>query len=151
LTNLEGLFIALNEGHVKYLLIGGMASILYGVPRTTLDFDIAIAPSNENVKNVLDIMKELGMSSDTDHVEDILAQGGITFSNDLDIDIITGLPDKEDFDDLWNKSKIVTYEGVQIKVISKEDQIRILRDQIRILRKIGRKQDLEDADVLSDD
>ena len=143
MTNLEGLFSALNEADVKYLLIGGMASILYGVPRTTLDFDIAIDPSKENVKKILEIMKKLGLSSDTEHVDDILAQGGISFSNDLDIDVITGLPDKEDFEDLWNRSKNVTYEGVKIKVISKEDQI-------RILRKIGRKQDLEDADILTD-
>ncbi len=143
MTNLEGLFSALNEADVKYLLIGGMASILYGVPRTTLDFDITIDPTKENVKKTLEIMKKLGLSSDTEHVDDILAQGGISFSNDLDIDVITGLPDKEDFEDLWNRSKNVTYEGVKIKVISKEDQI-------RILRKIGRKQDLEDADILTD-
>ena len=143
MTNLEDLFSTLNEADVKYLLIGGMASILYGVPRTTLDFDITIDPSKENVKKTLEIMKKLGLSSDTEHVDDILAQGGISFSNDLDIDVITGLPDKEDFEELWNRSKNVTYEGVKIKVISKEDQI-------RILRKIGRKQDLEDADILSD-
>jgi predicted nucleotidyltransferase len=143
LTNLEELFKALNDNEIKYLLIGSMASILYGVPRTTLDFDIAISPSRENVQKTLEIMMKLGMSCDTEHVEDILAQGGISFSNDLDIDVLTGLPDKEDFEDLWNKSKIVTYEGVKIKVISKEDQI-------RILRKIGRKQDLDDANILSD-
>lgn len=140
--SLEDLFNGLNEGDVKYLLIGGMASILYGVPRTTLDFDIAISPINENVKKVIEIMKDLGMSCDTDHIEDILAQGGISFSNDLDIDIITGLPYKEDFEDIFTRSQSITYEGVRIKVISKEDQI-------RILRKIGRKQDLEDADILS--
>lgn len=143
MTNLEKLFSALNKGEVKYLLIGGMASILYGVPRTTLDFDIAIDPIKENVIKTIVIMKELGMSCDTEHVEDILAQGGISFSNDLDIDVITGLPDKEEFEELWIRSKKVSYEGVKIKVISKEDQI-------RILRKIGRKQDLEDADILSD-
>jgi predicted nucleotidyltransferase len=143
LTSLEGLFEALNDGEIRYLLIGGMASILYGVPRTTLDFDIAIAPFDDNVKKVIKIMKDLGLSCDTDHVEDILAQGGISFSNDLDIDVITGLPDKEKFEELWSRSKNVTYEGVKIKVISKEDQI-------RILRKIGRKQDLEDAEILSE-
>ena len=142
MTNLEELFNALNEGEVKYLLIGGLARILYGVPRTTLDFDIAIALSEDNVAKTLEIMGELGLSCDTEHVEDILAQEGISFSNDLDIDVVTNLPDKEDFEDLWIKGKNITYEGVKIKVISREDQI-------RILRKIGRNRDLEDADILS--
>lgn len=142
MLNLEKLFKALNENEVRYLLIGGMASILYGVPRTSVDFDIAIDPAEKNVKNTIEIMKNLGLSCDTENVVDILAQGGITFSNDLEIDVLTDIPGKEKFNALWERRNKVTYENIVIDVISKEDQIHILRE-------VGRKQDLEDADILS--
>ncbi len=142
MLSLEELFNALNNADTKYLLIGGMASILYGIPRTTLDFDIAISPSKENVKNTIETMKNLGLSCDTENIEDILAQGGITFSKDIEVDVITDLPGNNDFMVLWERRESVIYEGVMISVISKDDQIRILREA-------GRKQDIEDADILS--
>ena len=131
--NFEKLFKTLNDG---------MASILYGVPRTSVDFDIAIDPSEENVKKTILTLKKLGLSCDTENVVDILAQGGITFSNDLEIDVLTDIPGKEKFETLWDRRNKVTYEKIAIDVISKEDQICILRE-------VGRKQDLEDADILS--
>ncbi len=140
--NFEKLFKTLNDAGVRYLLIGGMASILYGVPRTSVDFDIAIDPSEENVKKTILTLKKLGLSCDTENVVDILAQGGITFSNDLEIDVLTDIPGKEKFETLWDRRNKVTYEKIAIDVISKEDQICILRE-------VGRKQDLEDADILS--
>jgi hypothetical protein len=142
LLSLEEIFNALNDANIKYLLIGGMASILYGVPRTTLDFDIAIDPSKENVKNTIKTMMNLGLSCDTENIDDILAQGGITFSKDMEVDVITDLPGNNDFGALWERRGSVIYEGVTINVISKDDQIQILRE-------VGREQDIEDADILS--
>lgn len=142
MSSLEGLFKSLNKAGIRYLLIGGMASILYGVPRTSVDFDIAIDPSEENVEKTIEILKKLGLSCDTENVVDILAQGGITFSNDLEIDVLTDIPGKDEFKTLWERRRKVTYERIAIDVISKEDQIRVLRE-------VGRRQDIEDADILS--
>ncbi|UCE73942.1 MAG: hypothetical protein JSV56_13130 [Methanomassiliicoccales archaeon] len=144
MLKLEEIFNALNDANIKYLLIGGMASILYGVPRTTLDFDIAISSSKENVAKTIETMKNLGLSCDTENIEDILAQGGITFSKDMEVDVITDMPGKNDFMVLWERRESVIYEGIMINVISKDDQIRILRE-------VGRKQDIEDANILSRD
>ena len=95
MLSLEKLFKALNKAGVRYILIGGMASILYGVPRTSVDFDIAIDPSEENVTKIIGTLKKLGLTCDTEDVVDILAQGGITFSNDMEIDVLTDIPGKE--------------------------------------------------------
>lgn len=142
MLKLENLFSALNNARVKYLLIGGMASILYGVPRTTVDFDVAIAASSGNVKKTIEALKNIGLSCDTEDIEEIISQGGITFSNDQEVDVLTSLPGKEDFENLWKRRNKVIYEMASINVISKNDQI-------RLLRYVGRKQDLEDADILS--
>jgi hypothetical protein len=138
---LEELFDALNHAKAKYLLIGGLASILHGVPRTTIDIDIAVATNPKNLKLVITTLKGLGLSANTERIDDILAQGGITFKNDREIDVLTSLPGDEDFGGLWSRRYKVAYHGVTINVISKGDQV-------HLLRRLGRKKDLEDIRLL---
>jgi len=63
LSEFEGVLAALNRARVRYLLIGGVASVLHGVPRTTTDIDLALDPAPENVARALRALK----------VDDILA------------------------------------------------------------------------------
>lgn len=53
MSELEDVVAALNSARVRYLLIGGLASILYGVPRTTTDIDFALDPKKENVRRTV--------------------------------------------------------------------------------------------------
>ncbi|MDE1822383.1 MAG: hypothetical protein KGI98_16210 [Euryarchaeota archaeon] len=138
---LEELFEALHHARAKYLLIGGLASILHGVPRTTVDIDIAVATSPKNLQRVITTLKNLGLTADTEHVDDILAQGGITFRNDREVDVLTSLPGDADFGKFWSRRDKVAYHGVTIDVISKGDQI-------QLLRRVGRPKDLEDVELL---
>jgi hypothetical protein len=137
----EELFAALNKVRVKYLLIGGYATILHGVPRSTQDIDIAIYPDPENLGRCIDALKTLGLKSDTEHVDDILGQGGITFEDDISVDLVTDLPGKLQFQDLWKTRMKLKFRGVIINVISK-------KDQIRILGVLNRPQDMEDLRYL---
>jgi len=137
----EELFAALNNARVKYLLIGGYATILHGVPRSTQDIDIAIYPDPENLGRCIEALKKLGLGSDTDRVEDILGQGGITFENDMTVDVVTDLPKKILFQDLWKRRMKLRFRGVIISVISR-------KDQIRVLGILNRPQDKEDLRYL---
>lgn len=53
LNRLRGVFLSLNSHHVRYVVIGGTAAILYGVPRATFDLDILIEASPENAQRLL--------------------------------------------------------------------------------------------------
>jgi hypothetical protein len=54
-------FLKLLELHgVKYLVVGGYAVALHGYPRSTGDFDIFIAQSNENGIKVLKAIDDFG-------------------------------------------------------------------------------------------
>jgi hypothetical protein len=44
LNRLKDVFWSFQEHNVKYLVIGGIASVLHGVPRATFDLDILIEP-----------------------------------------------------------------------------------------------------------
>ncbi len=129
MSDLEDVLAALNRGRVRYLLIGGLASILHGVPRTTTDVDIAVDPAPPNVKRALAALRGIGLVPDTDDVEDILAQGGVTATNRLSVDLLTALP-VGTFAQLWRRRKEVRYRTVRAKAVAKSDQIRLLRDEI---------------------
>jgi len=137
LSELEDVVAALNSARVRYLLIGGLASVLYGVARTTTDIDFALDPKKENVRRTVAALGRLGLVPETDVVDDILAQGGVTVSNDLSVDLLTDLPTGT-FGEL-RRRKTIRYPNVRCPTVSR-------KDQIRLLRATGRKKDFEDAD-----
>ena len=55
-------FEELSEFHrqrVKYLVIGGLAVNLYGIPRVTQDIDLLISFDKGNVERLMNVLKEL--------------------------------------------------------------------------------------------
>jgi len=47
LNRLQDVSRCLKKHNVKYLVIGGIAAILYGVPRATFDLDILIEATSQ--------------------------------------------------------------------------------------------------------
>lgn len=56
------LFSALDRHHVDYLLIGGLAVSLHGVERATMDVDITVAMTPDNLAHLVEAAKELKLS-----------------------------------------------------------------------------------------
>lgn len=54
LNLLKDVFASLQRHKVRYLVIGGIAAVLHGVPRATFDLDILIEAKPENAKNLLE-------------------------------------------------------------------------------------------------
>jgi hypothetical protein len=50
LNQLRDVFSSLRKHDVKYLTIGGIAAVLYGVPRATFDLDILIETSTPGIR-----------------------------------------------------------------------------------------------------
>ncbi len=55
------LFRALQNHNVRYLLVGGLAMNLHGVPRMTMDVDLALISDPENLENFLKVARELDL------------------------------------------------------------------------------------------
>lgn len=53
------LFKSLEKHRVRYLLVGGLAMNLHGVPRATMDVDLVLALDSANLKAFLDMAKTL--------------------------------------------------------------------------------------------
>ena len=56
------LFTALDRHHVDYLLIGGLAVSLHGVERATMDVDITVAMTPDNLAHLTETAKELKLA-----------------------------------------------------------------------------------------
>lgn len=55
------LFRALNDHHVRYLLVGGLAMNLHGVPRMTMDIDLVLAMDEENLDHFIACAQSLNL------------------------------------------------------------------------------------------
>lgn len=140
MTSVAAIFRALNRARVRYLLVGGYASVVHGAPRTTVDIDIAVDPDPGNVGRAVRTLARLRLVPETSRVDEILAQGGVTASNDRSVDLLTSLKGA-DFGQLYRRRVEVRARGARIKTVSSGDQVRLLRAS-------GRPKDLEDADTL---
>lgn len=56
----EEIFRGLNKEKVKYVVAGGIAVNLHGIPRVTGDLDILIGLDEKNVAEFFKVMKKLG-------------------------------------------------------------------------------------------
>ena len=56
-----GLFRALDARGVNYLLVGGLAMNIHGVPRMTLDIDVVQAMDEENLDRFIACAVEQGL------------------------------------------------------------------------------------------
>jgi hypothetical protein len=53
---------ALNEAGVRYMVVGGVATILHGHPRLTLDVDVVVALDRENAKAAIEAVMSAGFT-----------------------------------------------------------------------------------------
>lgn len=58
---LEEILRALTSGGVRFVVAGGVAIVLHGIERTTMDLDIALELSQENVSRFREVMESLGL------------------------------------------------------------------------------------------
>ncbi|MDI6916334.1 MAG: hypothetical protein QMC80_00880 [Thermoplasmatales archaeon] len=122
--------------------MGGLASILYGAPRTTADIDITIMPTRNNVKKTIIVLKELGLNPEIENITEILGVGRTSFENDWKIDMLVDMKPK-DFNYAWKNKTIIKFKGVELCVIPR-------KMHIDILKKLGRAQDIDDLKYLEE-
>ncbi len=141
LNRLQGVFKSLKHHEVKYLVIGGIASVLHGVPRATFDLDMLIEASSDNVQRLIDALLEAGIGSAAlTSVEDLLANEITILQDRVRIDVQTWTPGV-DFEAAWSRKKEMLYNEQSFYVLS-------LDDLIATKRAAGRDVDLQDVEML---
>lgn len=141
LNRLVDVFASFRRHRVKYVVIGGIAAVLHGVPRATFDLDILIEASGENARNLLDALDEAGLATASlTSAEEVLENEITVFQDRVRIDVQTrtsGLL----FETAWERRTEMEYRGHSFHVVSREDLI-------SSKKAAGRDVDLEDARLL---
>ena len=111
LNQLRGVFASLQQHNVKYVVIGGIAAVLHGVPRATFDLDILIEATSENAQQLLAALEtaRFGTVALTS-VEDLLAHEITIFRDWVQVDVQTSTPGIE-FATAWRNRETLNYQG----------------------------------------
>lgn len=150
------IFKELNEQGIEYLVTGGLAVNLHGVPRMTYDIDLIIPLEPTNVRKLLDRLERWGyrprvpvdpmaLTDEATRATWSKEKGmkALCFFSDKapigEIDILFDLP--LSYDELRQRSITVDLEGVRVPVVS-------IRDLIELKRASGREQDAADIRYL---
>jgi predicted nucleotidyltransferase len=152
----ESIFKELGSKHIEYLVVGGLAVNMHGVPRMTYDIDLLIRLDQENVLKILSKLKEWGYLPRAPVVPEDLADEekrnswvrdknmtAFSFYNENqpigEIDLIIDSP--VPYDDLIKRALYFDIGEVSVPVISASDLIELKRSS-------GRKQDISDVEHL---
>ena len=141
LHRLTDVFRSLQNHEVRYVVIGGIAAVLYGIPRATFDLDILIEATPENAQRLLDALLEAGLGSAAlTNVQHLLDNEITIFKDRVRIDVQTSTPGLT-FQDGWSRRVTMTYQTQDFYVVSKADLI-------AAKKAAGRAVDLEDVRLL---
>jgi len=141
LNRLKDVFASFQKHEVRYIVIGGIASVLYGVPRATFDLDVLIDATPENTQRLLDALLEAGMgTASLTNVDEILSNEITIFKDRVRIDVQISTPGLI-FQDVWARRNTLEYQGQSFYVASREDLI-------SSKKAAGRDVDLDDVRLL---
>lgn len=129
----------LNEEGARNMVIGGYALAFLGVPRFTKDLDLWVDP--RQAERLLGaITRFFGGDSLGLTLEDLATPGVVQLGyepNRVDLVLLEG----QDFDAAYARSQAYTVQGVVVRVVAKEDFI-------RLKQALGRSVDLRDVEGL---
>ena len=141
LNRLRDVFASLENHEVKYVVIGGIAAVLHGVPRATFDLDILIEATVDNAQCLLDALTEAGLGTASLITAEELVSKEITiFQDRVRIDVQTATPGLV-FKEAWQRRERMEYQEQGFEVVSRDDLI-------ASKRAAGREVDLEDVRLL---
>lgn len=152
----EPLFDALNSAQVRYVVVGGLATVLHGHARLTADVDLVIDLSPEGARRAIETLtalgfrprapvEALGFVDPAIRRQWVVDKGMRVFAmwdpaNPMrEVDLFAEHP--VDFEGLWERSEVIELSQTVVRVAS-------IPDLIRLKRLAGRPQDLADIEAL---
>jgi hypothetical protein len=131
---------SLDAHNARFMLIGGYAVSAFGYVRNTVDMDVWIASDPDNLRRVLQAIRDFAFPAAPD---DLLDEADATVRMGvppLRIEVLRKISGVE-FEDCWPRRVIIDDDELRIPAISLED---LKRNKLAS----GRKKDLLDLDEL---
>lgn len=148
----EPLFAALNEGGVRYVVVGGVATVLHGYGRLTADVDLIVDLEPAACRRAIDVLTSLGLQprlpvKASDFADPAVRRRWIEEKGMRVFSLID--PDNPlravdlfaepvlDFEELWSHAERIPLRRTEARVAS-------IPHVVELKRRAGRPKDLED-------
>lgn len=141
-TGTVELFLALEKEGLRFLVIGGFASNLYGVDRATYDIDLAIAPDPVAIASLIAALGRAGYTDVVDintgkkiadinkiGADRILELESVRIKNKKEVDLLI-VPSPQ-FEYLWEYRLEVGYEAIKIPLPNPMDLVHMKEQSSR--------------------
>lgn len=153
---IEPILRALEEANVRYVVVGGLATVLHGYPRLTVDIDLVVDLAPEEAIKAIDVLSGLGLVprvpvpasdfADREKRETWIRDKNMRVFTMLDpnnpmrqVDLFVESPIP--FDALWQRAEILSLRDTSVRVAA-------IEDIIAMKRTAARPQDLVDIEAL---
>lgn len=131
----------LNKNNIDYVFVGGIAVIVYGNPRTTVDLDLIVRLNEKEIETFSKYLQNEGFFCDPKDIKSAFEEGTHFSAEEKEslfrLDII-GVNNKRAEKTLKNRN-LIEHEGINMYVASPEDTI-----ANKLL--YGSEQDIKDAE-----
>lgn len=127
----ERILAAFEQADVGYVTVGGMALIAHGVVRATLDLDLVPDPGAENLARLAGTIRDLGGFPHGEPHTPVTAallgrRANMRFSTDAgQIDVLAAEQYLRLYPDLSERAVVIDVEGVTMRVVSRNDLVRL--------------------------
>jgi len=148
----EPIFLALNDAGARYVVVGGLATVLHGYARLTVDVDLVVDLAPDRARTTIDTLLALGFQSRVpvdavDFADPVVRrrwidEKGMQVFSLVDRDnpmrvIDLFVEEPMDFEGLWARAELMPLSSTTVRVAS-------LDDLIALKRQAGRPRDLDD-------
>lgn len=150
------IFRALHDGDVRYVVVGGVAAVLHGYPRLTVDVDLIVDLESEEATKAINVLTALGLVprvpvaasefADRDKRESWIRDKHMRVFTMIDrtnplrqVDLFAESPIP--FESLWQRSQLLSLDGIVVRVAA-------IEDVIALKRVAARPQDMVDIEAL---
>lgn len=152
----EPIIVALNATRVRYVVVGGLATVLHGHARLTADIDLVVDLAPNEAMKVIEALLGLGfrarvpvdarLFADPAARQGWIAEKGMQVFTMIDttnpmrsVDLFVEAPIA--FDELWGRAEVVSLATTEVRIAA-------ISDLIRMKRLAARPQDAIDIEAL---
>lgn len=128
---IEGLI----KADIRFILVGGLATVVQGAPITTMDVDIVHERSPGNIAKLLEFLKSIGAFHrriDDKIIEpretDLSGTGHTLFSSRLGpLDVLAVIEEGKTYEDLFEHTVEIKFRGCPVRVLELRKLIELKR------------------------
>lgn len=139
-SHLTEILLALSQRGVRYIICGGVAVVMQGVPRMTMDLDLSVDMEPDNLSLLIEALKELNLAPrapvpaetlmDEELRQFIVREKNAVVFTFIDVNnpyrqVDVMLTGEADYKRLLHESDIVQIGGYPVRIASKKGLIRM--------------------------